>query len=323
MRHRLRLARCSAICSLDDAAAGEVPLHFPASAKHVIHLFMNGGPSHVDTFDPKQALKRLHGKTAPTKNLRTERPTGNVMESPYKFKQYGECGLPVSELFTHTAQHMDDICVDPIDARGRPQSRTVADADEHRRVASGASQHGVVDHLRAGKREPEPAGVCRDVPGRLSDQGIPELAERVSARASTRPPMSTPEASEIEQLIDNIRNKGLATRRSTPATRSVAAIESSITPSSEPDDPRLESRIESFELAYRMQSEATEAFDITRETEQTLRDVRRGRVRPTDVDRAATGRTGRSIRAAVHGAGQPWDNHDDLEPHRASRGPKV
>ena len=91
--------------------AGEVPLQYPAKAKHVIHLFMNGGPSQVDTFDPKSALEKHDGKTAPTKNLRTERPTGNVLKSPYKFRQYGECGLPVSEIFSHTAAHMDDICV--------------------------------------------------------------------------------------------------------------------------------------------------------------------------------------------------------------------
>ena len=95
----------------ENTSVGEVPLHFPAKAKHVIHLFMNGGPSHVDTFDPKIALEKYHGQTAPTKNLRTERPTGNVLKSPYKFKQYGECGLPVSEIFSRTAEHMDDICV--------------------------------------------------------------------------------------------------------------------------------------------------------------------------------------------------------------------
>ena len=85
--------------------------HFAPRAKRVIFVFMQGGPSHVDTFDPKEALKRLNGKSAPTKNLRTERPTGNVMQSPYKFRNYGECGLPVSEIFANTAQHMDEICV--------------------------------------------------------------------------------------------------------------------------------------------------------------------------------------------------------------------
>ena len=95
----------------DGRAAGQVPVHFPAKAKYVIHLFMNGGPSQVDTFDYKPALKKFHGKTAPTGKLKTERPTGNVLESPYKFQQYGESGRHVSELFEKTAAHIDDICL--------------------------------------------------------------------------------------------------------------------------------------------------------------------------------------------------------------------
>src|SRR5438093_918066 len=63
--------------------------HFPAKAKRVIHLFMNGGPSHVDTFDPKPLLAKYAGKPLPTANLRTERKTGAAMPSPYQFKKYG------------------------------------------------------------------------------------------------------------------------------------------------------------------------------------------------------------------------------------------
>src|SRR5438105_9312246 len=62
---------------------------FPAKAKHVVHLFMNGGPSQVDTFDPKPLLDKFHGKPLPTSNLRTERKTGAAMRSPYRFQEYG------------------------------------------------------------------------------------------------------------------------------------------------------------------------------------------------------------------------------------------
>src|SRR5690606_12045154 len=100
-----------------DAAPGyQNPLapkspHFPAKAKHVIHLFMNGGPSHVDTFDPKPQLTKYHGKPLPVDNLRTERKTGAALGSPYKFQKYGESGIEVSEIFSHTAEHIDDIAV--------------------------------------------------------------------------------------------------------------------------------------------------------------------------------------------------------------------
>jgi hypothetical protein len=72
---------------------------WPARAKRVIHLFMNGGPSHVDTFDPKPMLEKYAGKPLPTPNLRTERRTGAAMPSPFKFRKYGQSVFEVSELF--------------------------------------------------------------------------------------------------------------------------------------------------------------------------------------------------------------------------------
>src|SRR4029453_7485402 len=89
----------------------ERPPHFPARAKRVIHLFMNGGPSHVDTFDPKPSLDKYAGKNLPMENLATERKTGNAFPSPFKFQKYGESGIEVSELFAHTARHIDEIAV--------------------------------------------------------------------------------------------------------------------------------------------------------------------------------------------------------------------
>src|SRR4249920_1243721 len=76
--------------------------HFPGKAKHVVHLFMNGGPSQVDTFDPKPLLDKYHGKPLPSTNLRTERKTGHAMRSPFKFQKCGASGIEVSELFAKT-----------------------------------------------------------------------------------------------------------------------------------------------------------------------------------------------------------------------------
>src|SRR5207237_3078234 len=99
-----------------DAAISTSPLaprnpHFPAKAKRVIHIFANGGPSHVDTFDPKPMLAKLHGKPLPMDNLKTERRTGSAFQSPYKFQKYGQSGIEVSELFPHVSEHIDDMCV--------------------------------------------------------------------------------------------------------------------------------------------------------------------------------------------------------------------
>src|SRR5207302_2217743 len=104
------------ILSRADAAPSLSPLtpkqpHFPAKAKRVIHLFMNGGPSHVDTFDPKPALEKYAGKPLPSPNLRTERKTGAAFPSPFKFQKHGQSGIEVSEIFPHVAAHIDDIAV--------------------------------------------------------------------------------------------------------------------------------------------------------------------------------------------------------------------
>src|SRR5690242_9402250 len=87
------------------------PPHFPARAKRVIYLFLNGGPSQVDTFDPKPKLDEYNGKPIPTGNLRTERKTGNLLKSPFTFHKYGQSGIEVSEIFPKLGARADDLCV--------------------------------------------------------------------------------------------------------------------------------------------------------------------------------------------------------------------
>lgn len=86
--------------------------HFPAKAKRVIFLFMHGGPSQVDTFDYKPLLERDNGKPLPFPKPRVfSAPTGNLLKSPWKFQQYGQSGAWVSELFPHVAKCVDDLCI--------------------------------------------------------------------------------------------------------------------------------------------------------------------------------------------------------------------
>ena len=86
--------------------------HFRARAKRIVFLFMKGGPSHVDTFDPKPLLQRDDGKPYPFKQPRVQfAQTGKLLKSPWGFKQYGQSGLPVSDLFPNVARFVDDLCV--------------------------------------------------------------------------------------------------------------------------------------------------------------------------------------------------------------------
>jgi hypothetical protein len=89
--------------------------HFPAKAKHAVFLFMNGAPSHVDTFDPKPELTRHHGEPYRSKDVpvvgSNGRPVGHLMASPFEFRKHGKSGLEISSLFPHTARFADDLCV--------------------------------------------------------------------------------------------------------------------------------------------------------------------------------------------------------------------
>lgn len=105
----------NAFASQTKSSASSNPLlprkpHFPGKAKRVIFLFMNGGPSQVDTFDPKPALIKYNGQVVPL-NLPTERRTGAALASPYQFKKYGQSGIEVSEIFPNVAKHVDDMCI--------------------------------------------------------------------------------------------------------------------------------------------------------------------------------------------------------------------
>jgi hypothetical protein len=115
------LAETSA--TANETVASRLP-HFPARAKRVIFLFMKGGPSHLDTFDPKPLLTRDDGKPLPFAKPRVQfAPTGNLLKSPWEFRQHGESGGWVSELFPHLAQCVDDMLLHSLDAWHEPRSR--------------------------------------------------------------------------------------------------------------------------------------------------------------------------------------------------------
>src|SRR5258708_35717210 len=95
----------------ENPLAPKLP-HFEPKAKRVIFLFMHGGPSSVDTFDPKERLDRDHGKPLPIKRpLAFTKDAGPLMKSPWKFRNYGQSGIPVSDLFPHLGQRADDLCL--------------------------------------------------------------------------------------------------------------------------------------------------------------------------------------------------------------------
>jgi hypothetical protein len=289
---------------------GEVPVHYPAKAKHVIHLFMNGGPSQVDTFDPKPALVDLDGKTAPGANLKTERPTGAVMKSPYSFKNYGQSGLPISELFEKTAEFADELCVIRsmhADVPNHEPSLMLMNCGESRLVRPSMGSWLTYGLGTENANLPAFVAMC---PG-----GYP-IKESQNWQNGFLPgkyqgTYIDSSGTRVEQLIDHIRNSSVATSDQRDQLDLLAAMNRTHAAARD-GDAKLDSRIESFELAYRMQSDAAEAFDVSRESQATLDLYGKGDfARQALIARRLVERGVRFVQLYT-GAGQPWDNHDDL-----------
>jgi hypothetical protein len=288
--------------------------HFPGKARQVVHLFMNGGPSHVDTFDPKPALARFHGKTLPSPNLRTERKTGAALGSPFRFKKYGQSGIEVSELFARTAeQHIDDLCVIRsmyAEVPNHEPSLMLMNCGDGRlqRPSMGAwVTYGL------GSENQDLPGFIAMCPG-----GYPIVATQ-NWRAAFLPGayqgtyIDTQHA-EVDKLIANIRNDAMkpsAQRRQLDLVRRLNEHHAA----SRVHDPALEARIQSFELAYRMQGEAAEAFDIAREPEGIRAMYGPGiQARQLLITRRLLERGVRFIQV-WSGASQPWDDHENIATH--------
>ena len=308
--HQLLATEAQADAAMQSPLAPRQP-HFPARAKHVIHLFMNGGPSQVDTFDHKPALEKFAGKTAPGGNLKTERPTGNVLPSPFKFKRYGESGLEVSELFSETARHIDDICVlrsMHADVPNHEPSLMLMNTGESRLVRPSVGSWMTYGLGTENQNLPAFVALC---PG-----GYP-IKESQNWQAGFLPGIYQgtyvdSSHTRIERLIENISNRRIGVEDQRRQLDLLAQLNAQHA-QQRSADARLESRIESFELAYRMQSDAAEAFDVTREPQHVLDAYGPGvQARQILIARRLVERGVRYVQL-WHGAGQPWDSHDDLE----------
>ena len=305
-------ARAESIGSLSPLSAKSP--HFPARAKQVVHLFMNGGPSQVDTFDPKPLLAKYHGKPLPGPTLRTERKTGAALGSPFPFKKYGQSGIEVSDLFARTAErHIDDMCIIRsmyADVPNHEPSLMLMNCGDGRlqRPSMGSwITYGL------GSENQNLPGFIAMCPG-----GYPIVATQ-NWRSAFLPgayqgTYIDTRHTEIDKLIENIRNDAATPneqRRQLDLVRRLNQRHAA----SRAHDPALEARIQSFELAYRMQGEAAEAFDISREPALIREQYGPGtQARQLLITRRLLERGVRFIQV-WSGAGQPWDDHENIKTH--------
>jgi hypothetical protein len=289
--------------------------HFPARAKRVIHFFLNGGPSHVDTFDPKPALDRHAGKPLPSGKLRTERKTGSAFPSPFPFRKYGQSGIEVSSLFPKIGECIDDIAViRSMKAKLPNHEPSLMLMNCGDAVLSRPSVGSWVTYGLGTENQNLPAFISM-CPG-----GFP-IKDAQNWQAGFLPGIYQgtfidSAQTRIEKLIENITNESITRKNQRAQLDFVDKLNREYSGDRDAD-PQLESRIQTFELAYRMQMEASDAFDISREPDH-IRDLY-GRATHGNQTLIARRLLERGVRYIQlwHGKGQPWDHHDNIKGNHA------
>jgi hypothetical protein len=284
--------------------------HFPAKAKRVIHIYLNGGPSQLDTFDPKPLLKKYEGKRLPAGNLTTERPTGAALPSPFKFQKFGKSGIEVSELFARTAAHVDDICFIRSMHANTPnheQSMRLMNCGDER---LSRPSYGAWLTYGLGSENANLPGFVVLCPG------LP-VADVSNWRAAFLPGVYQgthidTRKTRAEELLENVTTKAV-TKADQRRQLDLLAELNRKHQERRAEDAAVEARIQSFELAYRMQAEATDAFDVSREP-QRIRDLYGpgGHGRQLLMARRLIERGVRVVQC-YHGDVQPWDSHEQIE----------
>jgi hypothetical protein len=288
-----------AAVGLQGATGGAKATHFPAKAKSVIHIFAQGAPSQVDTWDPKPVLAKYNDQSLPGLN-------GVAMASPFKFARYGKSGIEVSEVFSAIAAHVDDLAVIRsmhTDIPAHDVATVMMNTGSLRMAKPSLGAWTLYGLGSANQNMPgyislRPNG--GSPPGGALNWGSAFLPGDLQATSINT------SAPTVDGMIPNIRNEYFSQqeqRRELDLVKKLNAAQAE-------NDPQLEARIQAFEMAYRMQIEATDAFDLAKEP-QSVRalygDTPQGR--QLLIARRLVERGVRFVQVWAGG----WDHHDDLE----------
>jgi Protein of unknown function (DUF1501) len=325
-------------------------LDYPQKVKRIIFLFMNGGLSHVDSFDPKPMLDKFDGQPLPGGTVKTERRTGELMKSPFQFQKYGHCGMDVSELWPNLGGVADDIC----------WIRSVyTDIPNHEpsclMMNTGANQAGrpsVGAWLTYGlgtenQNLPGYVVLCPDVPTTVgpplwSNGFLPAIHQGTyisnkvqTARAGSAEGMDEPrpepppedkdkakkvvveKAFDPKKLISYVNNPKFSLAEQRREMNLLKSLEDLRAPQSG-NDNQVEAVIQSMEVAYRMQTEAPEVFDIRKESQATLDLYGPGDVARGCLTAVRLAEKGVRMVQVYYSKGDPWDAHNDILAHKVN-----
>jgi hypothetical protein len=304
-------------------AAETRPLDHPAKAKRVLFLFMNGGLSQVDSFDPKPMLDKYHGQPLPGAAVATERKTGALMRSPFTFKKYGQSGIEVSELFPNIGECADDICFVRSGYTDIPNHEPAMLMMNTGHSQVGRPSLGAWLTYGLGVENENLPGfvvLCPDVPTTVgpplwSNAFLPAIhqgayiSDKVEKQIGDQLIDKKFDPKKLISFIHNDKFTGPEQRRELDLLEKLDRMQ-------QDRDPQLEAAIQSMEIAYRMQTEAPEVFDIRKESEATLKLYGPGSTARGCL--MAVRLLQRNVRVVqlYYGKGDPWDAHGDIQAHR-------
>jgi hypothetical protein len=350
------LAKAGGIIS-PDGSIGAAKLDYPQRVKRVIFLFMNGGLSTIDSFDPKPALEKYDGKPLPGGDIATERRTGELMMSPFKFKKYGHCGMDVSELWPHVGEVADDICWirsvyteipnhEPsclmlntgANQAGRPSmgawityglgtenqnlpGYVVLCPDVPTTVGPPLWSNGFLPAINQGTYIPNKIQAGR--PGAGGDDMDADASDDMKEPEKDKDGKEKPKKVVIERsfdpkkLVSYVNNPKFSL---TEQKREMGLLEKleSLHPKEEQSDPLVEATIKSMEVAYRMQTEAPDVFDVRKESQATLDLYGPGPVARGALTAVRLAEKGVRMTQVYYSKGDPWDAHGDIFAHKVN-----
>ncbi len=277
------------------------PPHFRPRARHVVHVFAQGAPSQVDTWDPKPELARFEGKSIPGSS-------GVAYASPFKFRRCGRSGIEVSEVFSKLGEQVDDLAIIRSMHTDIPAHDTATIFMNTGSLRQARPSLGSWILYGLGTENQNMPGFISLRPGNAPPGGpanwqaafLPGLYQGTSI--NTKNP-------GVEQMIENIRNPFLGPKEQRHQLDLVGKLNAAHSRNLQKDE-QLEARIEAYEMAYRMQMEATDAFDVQQEPAWMLE--RYGATNQGRQLLIARRLIERGVRFVQVWAGG-WDHHNDLE----------
>ena len=321
------LAQAESLSPAATAVDGSTPApwmikdpNFKPKAKHVIFLFMNGGLSQVDSFDPKPMLTKYDGHPMPGGDLGHERKTGSLMKSPFTFRKYGKSGIEVSELFPNVGECIDDICVVRSVYTEIPNHEPALIMMNTGANIIGRPSMGAWLTYGLGTQNKNLPGfvvLCPQVPTTVgpplwSSGFLPPVNQATYVSTDTSQKEFDP-----YKLIPNIHNDRFNIKQQRHELDLIEKLDQlNMAETHAQDDPQLEATIGSMETAYRMQTEAPDVFDVRKESAATIKMYGEGSTARGCLTAARLVERGVRMVQVYYSQGDPWDAHFDIQAHR-------